>query len=293
MAVVNCLYLQIETHDGVHKINTHRYNRIKQLKNHLTSIGYDSDYELFIGDRMYLDEEVLEHCGLKDHDTLKYRPIKKTDTCYDKGKRCCEDGRDGRNGPRGATGAAGPQGVAGAPGPQGDPGPQGATGPAGANGTFTAAFGQLYQEPLLPTTTVTVPQNGNMVQYDSFNGGAPDVNTVSDVGASTITVDLPGYYHVNFDISFFDTADDDQHQWFFVLRINNIAFSAFQASYTTIGPNIQDQTGSTSFSSIVVLSAGDVLDIGVMAQPPGAPPPGDTVLSTTAVQFTVFRLLEL
>lgn len=183
------------------------------------------------------------------------------------------DGIDGATGPTGATGVqgiqgpTGPTGSAGITGPTGPTGPTGAigptgatgpTGPTGPTGSAIGVYGGLYNS---SSQLVFFTAADTYVKLN-LNTALPS-NQVTPNADSTITVNETGTYEINYNILMSTSAAVDVSA---AVRDNGTVIPQTRGSQTLA---IDDTTnlaydGRLSCSTIVNLTAGDILDLVVL-----------------------------
>ncbi len=165
------------------------------------------------------------------------------------------DGIDGAMGPTGAAGITGPTGPTGATGAIG---PTGATGPTGPTGSAIGVYGGLYNS---SSQLVFFTAADTYVKLN-LNTALPS-NQVTPNANSTITVNETGTYEINYNILMSTSAAVDVSA---AVRNNGTVIPQTRGSQTLA---IDDTTtlaydGRLSCSTIVNLTAGDILDLVVL-----------------------------
>lgn len=168
------------------------------------------------------------------------------------------DGIDGATGPTGPTGTAGITGPTGPTGLTGAIGPTGATGPTGPTGSAIGVYGGLYNS---SSQLVFFTAADTYVKLN-LNTALPS-NQVTPNANSTITVNETGTYEINYNILMSTSAAVDVSA---AVRNNGTVIPQTRGSQTL---TIDDTTtlaydGRLSCSTIVNLTAGDILDLVVL-----------------------------
>lgn len=184
--------------------------------------------------------------------------------CYIPGPQ----GPTGPQGPRGFQGPIGPagpqgQGIPGSPGPTGPQGPQGATGATGPQGepgatsSGLAAYGGIYNT---GTQLVFFTQIDQYLQI-KFNSTLPAHN-VTYPGANTLKIEVDGDYEVHYNILLNATTVLDVG---IGVRRNGTMIPQTRGSQTLSFDNAATLSydGRLSGSTLVSLSAGDILDLAI------------------------------
>lgn len=165
-------------------------------------------------------------------------------------------GPTGLTGTTGATGPQGPIGPTGLTGATGPIGPTGATGPAGEAGLGLVAYGGLYNS-VIQTPTITTAGTYEQIDLDT----AMTSQSVT-YGTNTITIDTDGDYEISFNI---DLTDTSATTYIVAARINNTPIA--QTATTSLGTSTDSTDAefatNISTSSIVSLTAGDVIDLAI------------------------------
>lgn len=161
-------------------------------------------------------------------------------------------GYDGIDGATGPTGPTGPTGLTGAIGPTG------ATGPTGPTGSAIGVYGGLYNS---SSQLVFFTAADTYVKLN-LNTALPS-NQVTPNANSTITVNETGTYEINYNILMSTSAAVDVSA---AVRNNGTVIPQTRGSQTLA---IDDTTnlaydGRLSCSTIVNLTAGDILDLVVL-----------------------------
>lgn len=157
-------------------------------------------------------------------------------------------GPTGNTGVMGSTGATGPTGLTGATGPIGN---TGVTGPTGATGVFSAAYGGAYSNTsttiglgILTASQVPLPI------YMASSG-------VNNTPANSITITQSGDYLINYVL--LNITLTLAVTFTFSMRRNGINITSTTSTRTLSLGAATSFTGST----IVTLSAGDVIDMAI------------------------------
>lgn len=174
-------------------------------------------------------------------------------------------GAVGPQGPQGETGAAGATGATGPQGPQGPQGPEGPQGPAGEDGTNgLSAYGGLYSTSTTPLSLTTTAQTVPLAAAMAFDGVT--------IGTNSITVPDAGDYEINYSLS--GATEGDPSTITLQVDSNGTVIPSTVVTHPIQSSVTNDViTGST----IVSLSAGDVLTLQALAGDDTTFTPADNV----------------
>jgi hypothetical protein len=196
-------------------------------------------------------------------------------------------GPQGLLGPQGATGPAGAQGPAGPTGANGAIGPQGATGPAGAQGQ-TGQPGPIGPQGPPPAVTFAASYDLSTVASPASLFGAVSTSTTSGLETGLVAAVVPNACKMNKLVVFTDAAPGAGITITFTLRSGSSVNSAGTAGLmgntmlTCTIPGSSSQTCSDSNAAdSVSLTAGELIDLGIVLSGTGSAAPMHTSVSLT------------